>query len=190
MNKQPSSNAMREEMMWWRAWDIINEPRFPLRVFVSVGWLIVLFTAAVVGLLELYQIMGSPNQAAIDSGFQKCEEQLRALTNMEGSVRALDAFIVDQKHQLSVRREMLQVLQSQHDELKPIVEADRQAVEKILDAMQQRIWAGVWEERCISYFLGILSSATVAYLFPRWFSTSTSNDKSSLPSQPIQTAHG
>lgn len=86
-------------------------------------------------------------------------QQLDALNNVQGSLQNLIQFVVEQKLKLKESEDIINTLKTEQEKLRPVVEADRQTVNAILELQSQKQQQGAWWERGIGFALGVLSSA-------------------------------
>ena len=92
-------------------------------------------------------------------------QQLARLSDAEATLKELSVFVRDQQAQLRNTQSVLQELRSEHERLKPVVEADRNTVEAILAANAHRQELSVWWERCIGFVSGTVASLIAAVIW-------------------------
>lgn len=93
------------------------------------------------------------------------EKQVERLEQIQNSVKDLADFVSQQKQQLDISRDTLQSLEKEKEKLKPMVEADRQVVEAILQLQAEKESSNVWLERGIGFMLGIAGSLVASIIF-------------------------
>lgn len=93
-------------------------------------------------------------------------EQLNQVDEMENNVIQLLDFLEQQKATLSDTEETISRLRTEKNKLEPLVETDRQVVEAIFRAHEERVSTSVWIERLIGFVLGIVASLVATFI---WF---------------------
>lgn len=91
-------------------------------------------------------------------------EQTHALDEIEGSIKNLLLFVEKQKIQVRESEHLLQGLKEEEKKLKPVVEAQREAVNAILEAQAAKHRAAQVKGYMLSFVLGVLSSLTATFL--------------------------
>lgn len=97
------------------------------------------------------------------------QKQVQDLNQTEKSIKSLLVFIDEQKDRLADTEDTINALKSEHQKLKPLVESDRQLVEAIFVAQEERNLASVWRERLIGFGFGVLASLLASTI---WFISS------------------
>jgi hypothetical protein len=91
--------------------------------------------------------------------------QIQELEDIETSISDLNNFIELQKRKLQESENILQSLKKEHDTLKPIVDTEREVIEKIFIVQSQKAMDRIWKERVVSFFLGILASLFASFIY-------------------------
>lgn len=91
--------------------------------------------------------------------------QIRVLNDTERSLKELVAFVEAQKQSLTESQSIVEQLKNEEQKLRPIVEADRQIVDAVLQAQATQEQNHILIDRIVSFLLGIASSiiATLIY---------------------------
>jgi len=92
------------------------------------------------------------------------QQQIDMLNQTEQNIRQLVTFIESQKRKLAESEAIVSSLKEEESKLRPVVETDRQIVDAILDAQQERNRAYIWKERIISFSFGVIASIVAALL--------------------------
>lgn len=92
-------------------------------------------------------------------------KQIQELEDIGKSISDLNNFIDLQKKKLQESENILQSLKKEHDTLKPIVDTEREVIEKIFVVQSQKAMDRIWQERIISFFLGILASLFASFIY-------------------------
>jgi serine/threonine protein kinase len=85
-------------------------------------------------------------------------DQLDKLNSVQNSLEGLADFVIKQKQKLKESQQVLDEMQSKHDQLKPVVETERKVVETIMQLEFERRQKTVWIELLIGFVLGIVAS--------------------------------
>jgi hypothetical protein len=93
------------------------------------------------------------------------DKQLKELTQTEGSIKNLLDFVVAEKERLRDNEKTLELLRSEHEKLKPLVEADRKYVEALFAAQERRQAVSVNRERWIGFGIGVGGSLIASVIF-------------------------
>lgn len=91
------------------------------------------------------------------------EEQMRHLDTVQESLKNLSAFVDSQKDKINKSESLLRSLNDEEQRLKPLIEADRKALETIFQVQEQRARASANAERAIAFGLGVLSSIVASF---------------------------
>jgi hypothetical protein len=101
-------------------------------------------------------------------------KQLDALNAVQASLNNLMQFVDLEKAKLKESEDLINSLKSEQEKLRPVVEANRQTVDAILEVQSQRQKQGIWWERAFGFLLGVISSivasavvAVVRYIIRR-----------------------
>ena len=96
---------------------------------------------------------------------QSIQEQIATLNGIEGNLKKLTQYVQQQKDGLKKSEAVLKSLRAQQDNLRPLVEGDRQVIEALFQYQDERNRIVVWKERVIGLFMGIAGSliATVIW---------------------------
>ena len=93
------------------------------------------------------------------------ESQLRQLQRVEISLRDLTQFVQIQRSRLRESQDLLQRLQREHESIRPMVEAERNAVDAVLRLQEERNRQNVRSERWIGFAMGVISSIVASIFF-------------------------
>ena len=91
--------------------------------------------------------------------------QMRALNDTELSLKELVAFVEAQKQSLTESQSIVEKLKNEEQKLRPMVEADRQMVDAVLQAQAARERSYIWVDRIVSFLLGIASSIVASLIY-------------------------
>ncbi|MDL1968797.1 MAG: hypothetical protein LWW97_09700 [Deltaproteobacteria bacterium] len=91
--------------------------------------------------------------------------QLESLENVEQSLVKLNEFVASQKQKLTESQNVINKLKDEHEKLKPIVEADRKVIDTVFALQEGRVKNKMWQDRAVSFFLGILASMIASLVF-------------------------
>jgi len=91
-------------------------------------------------------------------------EQMESLQTVESSLKDLTKFVVNERQKLHDSQQLLDDLKHEGEVLKPVVEADRRAVESLLELQNSRAAGNLSKERWIGFGLGVLSSVLASIL--------------------------
>ncbi|MEM8639125.1 MAG: hypothetical protein AAGG51_09965 [Cyanobacteria bacterium P01_G01_bin.54] len=111
-------------------------------------------------------------------------KQIDQLNSTEENLKELITFIESQKTQLRRSQDALNSLNEEKEQLEPIVQADRETIEAILDFQARRKRTNVWIERGIGFGLGVLSSIIATSIWT--IGSILWRNKMNLPEQPEQ----
>lgn len=93
-------------------------------------------------------------------------KQIKQLDDMESSVAELLTFLDDQKKSMRDTQDALDSLKTERDNLAPLVQSDREVIDSIFLAQEQRSESNIWTERWIGFGFGIVASLIASFL---WF---------------------
>jgi len=99
-----------------------------------------------------------PTNEAIKAQIQKLDE-------IQGSLGELQKVLSQQKDRLEKDQLSLETIKKEKERLEPIVKADREIVESILQMQQERFRKQVWKERGIGFLIGFFSSLAASSVF-------------------------
>jgi hypothetical protein len=85
-------------------------------------------------------------------------QQIERLNETEKNVKQLLEFVELQKVTLRENQDVVTALKAEHEKLKPIVDADRNVVNAVLQAQEEKSRANIWTERWIGFGFGIVAS--------------------------------
>jgi hypothetical protein len=97
---------------------------------------------------------------------------LELVSDTKRNLSALSDYAENQAEIVRSTKEVLSDMQRRRDELEPALKADLKAVEALIRVQEERAARDAWNERWISFFVGVLSSAVVSLLGAvavRWF---------------------
>lgn len=84
--------------------------------------------------------------------------QIAQLDKTENSLKQLLEFVKQQRSTLNAAEDSLLSLKSEKEKLKPLVDSDRQVVDALFRAQEERNQSSVSKERWIGFGLGVLAS--------------------------------
>jgi len=87
------------------------------------------------------------------------------LNSVETDLKRLIKFIQDQGDELSTNEKILTDLKKEHDELKPIIESERDLVNGIIDQVTKTNHSIKIRGYIASFFLGFAASLLASYVF-------------------------
>ncbi|MBW2664450.1 MAG: hypothetical protein JRD93_21355 [Deltaproteobacteria bacterium] len=105
-------------------------------------------------------------------------EQIQALNDVEKSLNNLVDFVGRQKHKLRESEDILNALKKEHDTLKPVIETEREIIQKIFAIQSKRYMDNIWKERVVSFFVGVLASVIASFLYGLFQRFYKENEKS------------
>ena len=91
--------------------------------------------------------------------------QMKALDDTERSIKELVAFVETQKQSLTESQSIVEKLKNEEQKLRPVVEADRQIVDAVLQAQAARERSHIWVDRVVYFLLGIASSIVASLIY-------------------------
>lgn len=91
--------------------------------------------------------------------------QAQLLDETRTNLRALLNFVEDERRNLKTSEQSLLALKREHDQLRPLVESDRKAVDALFAAQEARNQAAQSTERWIGFGLGVLSSLIASLIW-------------------------
>ena len=100
-----------------------------------------------------------------DTMLESYSTQLESLENVEQSLVKLNEFVASQKQKLTESQNVINKLKDEHEKLKPIVEADRKVIDTVFALQEGRVKNKMWQDRAVSFFLGILASMIASLVF-------------------------
>jgi septal ring factor EnvC (AmiA/AmiB activator) len=89
-------------------------------------------------------------------------QQIEKLDEIQSSLTRLESFISNQKEKLQEAEKTLTSLKEEKQKLEPVVKADRQLVESILQSEQVRSRREVWKDRMFGFIMGFFSSLSAS----------------------------
>ena len=90
--------------------------------------------------------------------------QLNSLNQIEKNLGSLIQYIETQKIKLKESQDVINQLQSEHERLKPIIDADKQVIDAIFGAQEARQQKGRYIGYAISFTVGVISSLTASFI--------------------------
>lgn len=92
------------------------------------------------------------------------EIQISKLNEIQSSFKDLQGFISTQKEKLKSESAALSDLRKEKEKLEPIINADKKAIQSILEYQQDKFRAQVWKERAIGFIIGFISSLLASFV--------------------------
>jgi cell division protein FtsN len=96
---------------------------------------------------------------------QDYQQQIDQLNATEESIRQVLAFVNSQKETLRETEDTISKLKSEKEKLQPIVESDREVVEALFRAQDERAREDIWRERWIGFGFGLLASLVASFVW-------------------------
>jgi hypothetical protein len=84
--------------------------------------------------------------------------QLESLTQLERNTRNVLTFVETQRRDLLEMQKSLEQLRREREQIRPLVEADRRAVDAVFAEQTKRAGADLMRERWIGFAVGVISS--------------------------------
>lgn len=106
----------------------------------------------------LPQSKGLPDDEIIKTQIQKLDE-------MQGAMGELQSFLSQHREKLQKDKLSVEKLKKEKERLEPIVKADKELIESILELQQERFRKNIWKERIIGFLIGFLSSLVASSVF-------------------------
>ena len=91
--------------------------------------------------------------------------QINKLDEIHGAMGELQYFLSQHKEKLQKDKLSVEKLKKEKERLEPIVKADKELVESILELQQEQFRKQVWKERLIGFFIGFFSSLAASSVF-------------------------
>ena len=115
------------------------------------------------------------------TGEQTVDEQIAALDDTEAALRNILQHVEQQRTEITSRQEVINDLSKQESSIKSFIDTNREKVDRILDAAEQRsassdrkwFWFGV----LVSFIIGLGANAAFHFIMRR-FQRSDSDDDS------------
>lgn len=92
-------------------------------------------------------------------------QQIQNLDNISDNLNVLQGFVEKQRENLKDEQIALESLRKERQNLKPLVESDREIVEALFKAQEKRQSKNVWFERAFGFFAGILASLISSFIY-------------------------
>ena len=92
------------------------------------------------------------------------QAQLADLDQTKRELQSLIEFVTDQQVKIEQEQKLIESLQSEREELEPLLEADQATVQALLRAQEEAASRTRWQDHLIGFFLGIIG----AVLFELW----------------------
>ena len=93
------------------------------------------------------------------------ESRLEELSNIRTSLEQLDGYVKGQQDELARMSNSLKTMKEEKNTLETILSANRTEIEAITGHILSRTNTERWIERIISFFIGVFSSLTAAFVF-------------------------
>lgn len=142
--------------IWKRQYD--KNPRATVIVTIVFAILIAVFGP----------YLDEKNKAARESKRQESlsyENQISEMNKMEASLRNLTDFVQAQKTKLKESEDIVAQLRAEQARIKPVVEADRLAIQAVFDLQDERNRGNLWTERLIGFGLGVVASILASFIW-------------------------
>jgi len=91
--------------------------------------------------------------------------QSAKLQAMIDNLDELKSFVESQRKRIEEEEIIVNQLKNEKEQLKPIVQADKEVVNAIFSIQENRQRKSVWIDRAIGFFIGIFSSIAASYIF-------------------------
>lgn len=96
---------------------------------------------------------------------QSYSKQVESLDETRANLQSLIAFVDEERKQLKVSQQALQSLKAEHDQLKPLVNTERKAIDALFSAQEARNQSALTMERWTGFGLGVLSSLVASFVW-------------------------
>lgn len=106
------------------------------------------------------------NQEAMRLSSSTYQAQVSQLSETERNIRQLLSFIESQKISLRETEDNISKLKSEQETLQPLVSSNREIVDALFRAQEERTKSGIWTERLIGFGFGIVASLIASFI---WF---------------------
>jgi tetrahydromethanopterin S-methyltransferase subunit F len=132
--------------------------------FVTVLATLTFVAIVVVGIKE-FDAYEKQKREATRLASSSYSQQVIQIRQLENNVTELLSFLDSQKKMLEDTQDTILRLENERKKLKPLVESDKQVVEAIFRAQEDRIASGALRERIIGFALGVLSSLVASFIW-------------------------
>ena len=98
------------------------------------------------------------------------EKQIKELGQTEASIKSLLAFVESERQRIKDNEKLIESLQSRHNELKPVVEADEKTVRALFDAQAKITAENATWQWWSAFGQGVIASllASLLYSLATW----------------------
>lgn len=135
----------------------------PNRRYRTIGILLSGLLGVFIGMYTTYQlILDLRGPPVTEANYQ---EQLQMLEDVQDGLTALRAYVVSQQRAVQETQDSLQALKSEREELEPVVTAQREVVEAVLNAQAAKDREARWLEYLLAFLVGIASSLAATILW-------------------------
>jgi hypothetical protein len=128
--------------------------------------------AAIVALIVILSMMmllskNKPTSTQAEDA-EDVEQTIARLKEAESALQDLVIFVRDQQAKVRESQSIVDSLKSEHEKLKPVVDADHKIVDAVLAAESERHSINVWQERAFGFVSGMLASLIAAYIWEKF----------------------
>lgn len=92
------------------------------------------------------------------------QTQIKQLNQTETNIKQLLNFVELQKSNIRESQDVVAALKKEKETLKPIVDADKAAVEALFRAQEDRTRTSIWRERWIGFGFGVIASLVASFI--------------------------
>lgn len=96
---------------------------------------------------------------------QNYSSQVKKLDETRSNLQALLKFVEEERSNLRFSEQSLLSLKKEHEQLKPVVDADRKTIDALFSAQEARNQAAQNVERWIGFTLGVISSLVASFFW-------------------------
>lgn len=132
------------------------------KITTSVTIIAVLIASAFIYFIEQINSIERESKRLKNQNYTK---QVQALNDTRANLQSLMAFVDEERQQLKVSQLALQSLKTEHDQLKPLVDTERKAIDALFSAQEARNQSALSTERWTGFGLGVLSSLVASFVW-------------------------
>ena len=96
---------------------------------------------------------------------ERIKAQIQKLDEIQGAMGELQNFLAQHREKLHKDKLSVEKLKKEKERLEPIVKADKELVESILELQQEQFRKQIWKERFIGFLIGFFSSLAASSVF-------------------------
>ena len=133
-----------------------------LKLFLQFISMLVVIAVGVLGLFDIGNTIQSEAKRRENLSYT---QQVENLNKVQESLNDLTQFVELQRERLKESEDIVNNLKTEHEKLKPVVEADRKTIEALFDLQYQKSRSDIWKERGIGFILGVLGSVVASFIY-------------------------